>query len=197
MRQCWYCDSIRHSSWNCKKIYDGAKEVYVSYLKNGVVSDKVKKKWKSHVHNKKQLRAFIMNYKYILYDIINENDKLYHLDRDHSQYYELYNFIKNTCRYDYYYLIKNKSLTSLYDITNNIFNNIVFYVINKVNVKIECPICYDEYSCEDIKITSCNHIFCKYCINAHLKNYYNCPMCRKMFPVNEVLRLNSGCSITV
>ena len=44
MRQCWYCDSMTHTSWNCKKIYNGAKEVLDSYLKNGVVSDKVKKK---------------------------------------------------------------------------------------------------------------------------------------------------------
>ena len=40
-----------------------------------------------------------------------------------------------------------------------------------------CSICQED-KLNTIK-TNCDHDFCKECINEHIKNYKNCPICRK------------------
>ena len=41
-----------------------------------------------------------------------------------------------------------------------------------------CTICYEIQQEEDFKTLSCNHTFCKKCINAWLQINDTCPMCR-------------------
>tara|TARA_B100000900_G_scaffold14783_2_gene11828 strand:- start:8 stop:631 length:624 start_codon:yes stop_codon:yes gene_type:complete len=189
MKPCWYCDSVTHNLHSCPKIRNGAKELYYSYLNNGLLSNKVKKKWKSYLHNKKNLTAFVLNYKYVVSDyikckypdLINKNN----MQDSHPVYTEVFTFINNNCKTYYYETIKNSSLKSLYDITNHIFNNIIIYVLNKLtNLKFEeneCPICYEFIPYSSLRELPCRHIFCRSCICKHFERSNTCPMCRRIY----------------
>lgn len=54
----------------------------------------------------------------------------------------------------------------------------------------ECPICYESYNINGMITTTCNHIFCKTCIQSHatIPRYGNicCPLCRYEFNDNDL-----------
>jgi len=65
----------------------------------------------------------------------------------------------------------------------------------------ECPICLIEIKQTDFHITSCNHIFCKNCIDTWLHNHNNCPICRHILKeqkqTNIYLNLNLNLNLNI
>ena len=58
----------------------------------------------------------------------------------------------------------------------------------------ECPICFSTIPKEQLYITNCNHVFCKYCLDKWFnKSKFNCPSCRKNIYyikyLNELIKL--------
>jgi hypothetical protein len=52
-----------------------------------------------------------------------------------------------------------------------------------------CPICFEEIN--DLLITSCQHKFCKNCIEEWLKIKCDCPLCRtKLISSNRIIPHN-------
>jgi len=41
-----------------------------------------------------------------------------------------------------------------------------------------CPVCMEEFENKERIITTCNHTFCKNCIDKWLSNHSTCPICR-------------------
>jgi len=56
---------------------------------------------------------------------------------------------------------------------------------------MSCPICLEEIN--ELETTTCNHNFCKSCINKWLEEHNNCPLCRcnlkDNMPTQEQLEL--------
>lgn len=46
--------------------------------------------------------------------------------------------------------------------------------------EVECPICLDIIESKNLSTNLCGHNFHKFCIEEHLKNNKNCPICRSI-----------------
>jgi len=55
----------------------------------------------------------------------------------------------------------------------------------------DCPICYDVISGKDFKITRCNHVFHKSCLERWTCQNSTCPMCRENIIQGRVVYVNS------
>ena len=59
-----------------------------------------------------------------------------------------------------------------------------------------CQICYDDFENNKLKITKCNHTFCKGCYNKWMETHNTCPMCRKVIvKVKTIDELNHECDV--
>ena len=80
------------------------------------------------------------------------------------------------------YIISN--IPDFYDVKNILENN---YCLNLI-----CPICLNILM--KPKCCSANtipHAFCKNCIDIHLKNFQNCPICQKIFEYKNNNKIES------
>jgi hypothetical protein len=82
--------------------------------------------------------------------------------------------------------LEDCSSESFYSSTKTFYENIKFNTyLNKKNIKQNikiCAICLEELNNIDetkLIITDCNHIFCKNCIQTHIKKSNKCPICNK------------------
>ena len=105
----------------------------------------------------------------------------------------IYHFIlKCYCYYEYNNSEYDESYDGVYDIRNVIIdievpnyesnNKIINYIYDETKLfpfkNEQCSICL-EISTDEQITTECNHIFCKKCIELHLKNNNKCPNCRQ------------------
>jgi hypothetical protein len=73
-------------------------------------------------------------------------------------------------------------------------NNTIKYVLTRKNIaipiQIECPICMETKETPNIITTTCDHQFCKDCINSLLSKKTikrcNCPLCRT--PIHKIIQ---------
>lgn len=88
-------------------------------------------------------------------------------------------------------LNKRKELANI--IQNKIKERWIMYKKHLISMQEECPICYEKFS-EIVFpiITFCMHSFCESCINTHLRNEYNCPICRRYIILNLIDKPLSG-----
>lgn len=54
----------------------------------------------------------------------------------------------------------------------------------------KCGICFDYIPENDIGVTKCGHIFCYQCLKMSIKDFSNCPMCRKNLKSDEIFILS-------
>lgn len=78
--------------------------------------------------------------------------------------------------------------------TNVVVQPVIEPVVEQEDEDTECSICMCEI--EDKVTTSCNHAFCKECIQTWCHNHSDCPMCRKNIK-NEIIQHNIQSSIPV
>ena len=70
--------------------------------------------------------------------------------------------------------------------TKKHLKNLQTYQTSMINIEengeeIECSICLDNISSNNLHTTSCKHTFHKKCIGQWLKHHNNCPNCRQEF----------------
>lgn len=52
--------------------------------------------------------------------------------------------------------------------------------------KMECLICFETISSQDVSSTKCGHVFCKPCITKSVNAYGKCPSCNTVVTVNDL-----------
>lgn len=60
---------------------------------------------------------------------------------------------------------------------------------NSTSLQMQCVICWENFSSQDICCTPCGHLFCVSCITAAVQNRANCPLCNLEVQVNALRRL--------
>lgn len=60
---------------------------------------------------------------------------------------------------------------------------------NSATLQLQCVICWENFSSQDICCTPCGHLFCVSCITAAVQNRANCPLCNLEVQVNALRRL--------
>lgn len=56
-------------------------------------------------------------------------------------------------------------------------------------LQMQCVICWENFSSQEICCTPCGHLFCVSCITAAVQNRANCPLCNLEVQVNALRRL--------
>lgn len=54
--------------------------------------------------------------------------------------------------------------------------------------QMECPICYELFDKNKMKILSCTHSYCKPCINKWFKTSKRCPLCKQLVYIEPLWR---------
>jgi len=64
--------------------------------------------------------------------------------------------------------------------TNKVIVNTMFLEESRATETLECPICWNSHTIDNVFTTNCNHSFCLECMKQHLKTdpQCKCPMCR-------------------
>jgi hypothetical protein len=64
--------------------------------------------------------------------------------------------------------------------TNKVIVNTTLLEESQMNETLDCPICLNSHTIDNVFITNCNHSFCLECMKQHLKTDVECkcPMCR-------------------
>ena len=72
------------------------------------------------------------------------------------------------------------SLQRIANGTNKIVVNTTLLEESRVNETLDCPICLNSHTIDNVFTTNCNHSFCLECTKQHLKTDIECkcPMCR-------------------
>jgi aminopeptidase N len=52
---------------------------------------------------------------------------------------------------------------------------------DKVNDKLECPVCFEILTKDKIEVPNCGHLICKVCKETICKSSCKCPICKKKY----------------
>ena len=128
------------------------------------------------------------------------NDKLIEVNKVLDGKVSTYNFFNNVVSRLRNTVTKenNTAKNILFDINLNNDTNIMNLMSNELNnINLddnnedeECGICMDVISEDNVGVTKCGHIFCYECLEIAIKNYHNCPMCKKRLKDNEIFILS-------
>jgi hypothetical protein len=65
------------------------------------------------------------------------------------------------------------------DITH--LKNQFIELYEKVNDKLECPVCFEILTGDKIEVPNCGHLICKGCKETICKSSCKCPICKKKY----------------
>jgi hypothetical protein len=57
---------------------------------------------------------------------------------------------------------------------------------DKVNSKMECPVCFEVLTKDILEVPNCGHLICKGCKETICKGNCSCPICKKKYYVPKV-----------
>lgn len=60
---------------------------------------------------------------------------------------------------------------------------------SSATLQMQCVICWENFSSQEICCTPCGHLFCVSCITAAVQNRANCPLCNLEVQMNALRRL--------
>jgi Ring finger domain len=81
--------------------------------------------------------------------------------------------------------------------TNKVVVNTSLLEESRVGETLECPICWNSHTIDNVFTTNCNHSFCLECMKQHLKTDVECkcPMCRTKVVALDLKQLSSDVEI--
>jgi hypothetical protein len=89
------------------------------------------------------------------------------------------------------------SLQRVANETNKVIINTTLLEESRVTETLECPICWNSHTIDNVFTTNCNHSFCLVCTKQHLKTDVECkcPMCRTKIIALDLKQLSSDVEI--
>jgi len=81
--------------------------------------------------------------------------------------------------------------------TNKVIVNTTLLEESRVGETLECPICWNSHTIDNVFTTNCNHSFCLECTKQHLKTDVECkcPLCRTKVVALDFKQLSSNAEI--
>jgi len=117
---------------------------------------------------KKELKSLEMKAKagwkmyFLMKEQIDDLSEFFEIERE--KYKTIIQSIKNDEDVDITYL--KSQFIELYD---------------KVNDKLECPVCFEILTKDKIEVPNCGHLICKVCKETICKSSCKCPICKKKY----------------